>query len=476
MTDATARYVIAADDRTKSAISSIKRGFNDLDSSAKAVGKTLRGLASGAAFYGLARGVQGLFRNAAASSSAFNDSLESVKKSFRDLTTPKAGIPAATKALDELAKTLSDPQVKSGADQLFSFLIKSAATLAEWTAKTVSNLAVIGKGVGLIKGERQDEIDRLIVEIAKRREGKSALARGFGAAFGGVGGEDEAAVLESLEKRLYDLQQAQRVADTRQGRIAAGVRGGRNRSGGFDIKPVTESPLGPLNLSLNARAAELVDGMKLDDFGDSILESTQGIEDSMKDLQPVAKDTFEQLSAYAADFARSIDGSIKGALLNLDDGFKGFAKSAIDSLRDVLAEIAAVKIRLAVIGSVDSGGNLSGGLLSTAINGLFGMFGGARAGPTTLPGGGISNFSGPRANGGPVDMGRSYLVGERGPELFTPGRSGMITPNASEKRALAVHVTNNINASQLTQDQAARMVADSQRMMWDELDRRYGLA
>jgi hypothetical protein len=33
-----------------------------------------------------------------------------------------------------------------------------------------------------------------------------------------------------------------------------------------------------------------------------------------------------------------------------------------------------------------------------------------------------------------------------------------------------------VNAAQLTQDQAARMVADSQRMMWDELDRRYGLA
>ena len=36
---------------------------------------------------------------------------------------------------------------------------------------------------------------------------------------------------------------------------------------------------------------------------------------------------------------------------------------------------------------------------------------------------------GERANGGPVTGGRSYLVGERGPELFTPGRSGMITSN-----------------------------------------------
>ena len=36
---------------------------------------------------------------------------------------------------------------------------------------------------------------------------------------------------------------------------------------------------------------------------------------------------------------------------------------------------------------------------------------------------------GVRANGGSVMKGGSYLVGERGPEMFTPGSSGMITPN-----------------------------------------------
>lgn len=34
-----------------------------------------------------------------------------------------------------------------------------------------------------------------------------------------------------------------------------------------------------------------------------------------------------------------------------------------------------------------------------------------------------------RAEGGAVFGGHSYLVGERGPEVFTPGRTGMITPN-----------------------------------------------
>ncbi|MEM8772635.1 MAG: phage tail tape measure C-terminal domain-containing protein [Pseudomonadota bacterium] len=40
-------------------------------------------------------------------------------------------------------------------------------------------------------------------------------------------------------------------------------------------------------------------------------------------------------------------------------------------------------------------------------------------------------FGGARAGGGPVAPGQSFLVGERGPELFTPGASGHITPTGA---------------------------------------------
>lgn len=43
----------------------------------------------------------------------------------------------------------------------------------------------------------------------------------------------------------------------------------------------------------------------------------------------------------------------------------------------------------------------------------------------------MAGISGTRANGGPVAGGSTYLVGERGPELFTPGTSGTITPNSA---------------------------------------------
>jgi hypothetical protein len=51
------------------------------------------------------------------------------------------------------------------------------------------------------------------------------------------------------------------------------------------------------------------------------------------------------------------------------------------------------------------------------------------------------DFSGFRAAGGPVSRGGSYIVGERGPELFTPGASGSITPNNAMGGGNTINIT-----------------------------------
>ena len=48
---------------------------------------------------------------------------------------------------------------------------------------------------------------------------------------------------------------------------------------------------------------------------------------------------------------------------------------------------------------------------------------------------GIAQLGGGRALGGQVQSGKSYIVGERGPELFTPGNRGNITTNEALGRA-----------------------------------------
>ena len=74
------------------------------------------------------------------------------------------------------------------------------------------------------------------------------------------------------------------------------------------------------------------------------------------------------------------------------------------------------------------------------------------AGISTLP---QLNF---RANGGPVMAGGSYIVGERGVELFTPSSSGNITPNS----AMGGGMTISVNAGLIsTPDQIGQQIIES---------------
>ena len=49
------------------------------------------------------------------------------------------------------------------------------------------------------------------------------------------------------------------------------------------------------------------------------------------------------------------------------------------------------------------------------------------------------------ANGGSAQAGRSYIVGEKGPELFTPSVSGMVTPNS--QMGGSTNIVVNVDAS-----------------------------
>ncbi|HVZ90066.1 MAG TPA: hypothetical protein VG843_00315, partial [Rhizomicrobium sp.] len=54
----------------------------------------------------------------------------------------------------------------------------------------------------------------------------------------------------------------------------------------------------------------------------------------------------------------------------------------------------------------------------------------------------FGNIGGMLASGGPVAAGETYLVGEQGPELFTPSTSGAIAPNGAVPSARPSVVVN----------------------------------
>ena len=78
---------------------------------------------------------------------------------------------------------------------------------------------------------------------------------------------------------------------------------------------------------------------------------------------------------------------------------------------------------------------------------------------------GIAEIAGARENGGFVGSGRSYLVGEAGPEIFTPGASGQITSNDNMMNALGSSKSSSVQqitfAPQIVVESGASQEADA---------------
>jgi gas vesicle protein len=133
-----------------------------------------------------------------------------------------------------------------------------------------------------------------------------------------------------------------------------------------------------------------------------ISELVSQIEEEMQATERL-RDAQDEMRSVAQDSLRTIvDGMRSGA----DAG--EILGSVIDRLAEKLIELA-IQNMIASMFSGGLGGGLGGG------GGLLGMIG--------------SLFGGGRASGGNVDASKFYVVGEKGPELFAPGRSGTVVPN-----------------------------------------------
>lgn len=69
-------------------------------------------------------------------------------------------------------------------------------------------------------------------------------------------------------------------------------------------------------------------------------------------------------------------------------------------------------------------------------------------------------FGGGRATGGGVQSGQSYLVGEKGPEMFTPASNGSITPNYKMAGAGGMNLTINMNGGTYLSETVAEDIGD----------------
>lgn len=72
----------------------------------------------------------------------------------------------------------------------------------------------------------------------------------------------------------------------------------------------------------------------------------------------------------------------------------------------------------------------------------------------------LSDWFKGKATGGGVQVGQSYMVGEKGPEMFTPSSNGSITPNYKMAGAGGVNLTINMNGGTYLDDSVAERIGD----------------
>ena len=149
-----------------------------------------------------------------------------------------------------------------------------------------------------------------------------------------------------------------------------------------------------------------------------LLDIRQQAQDKFKAFfKDVLQKEAAKMNQIYASIGKSIQTGIVDSLTAAVDGTKKLADVAADTLRNVANILLQFGVNTALGGLSTVGGT------GSIFDKLFGGF---------------------RASGGSVKAGTSYMVGERGPELFTPGRSGSIAPSGSFGGA---NVVVNVDAS-----------------------------
>ena len=166
-----------------------------------------------------------------------------------------------------------------------------------------------------------------------------------------------------------------------------------------------------LKLGTEEERERLALKQKMDDFKtkfagmditelEALIKNNQELEKSIKNLER-KEEAAKALAKQYEQIGKSIEDGIVSNLADAVEGTKTLAEAAVNVLNKLKRKLIEVAIQRAI-----SGLNI-GGSIGDFLKDVF------------------------KAEGGPVNRGRSYIVGERGPEMFVPNTSGTIVPNNS---------------------------------------------
>ncbi|MEM9494841.1 MAG: phage tail tape measure protein [Pseudomonadota bacterium] len=144
-----------------------------------------------------------------------------------------------------------------------------------------------------------------------------------------------------------------------------------------------------------------------------------------EELKRVAEEEILPAAALIEDAFQSVGSTIQSSLRSAADSgelsMKRLARAIVQNLRALAIDsLVREPVR-----------NLVANALSASVGGGLNTAAHTAAGPIT----------GGRALGGPVAPGGAYLVGERGPEIFSPHGAGVVAPMARSGAGVTVNIT-----------------------------------
>jgi lambda family phage tail tape measure protein len=166
-------------------------------------------------------------------------------------------------------------------------------------------------------------------------------------------------------------------------------------------------------------------------------------------------DAADNAANQARSLFQTMSSSMENALYNFVKtgkfNFADLANSVIDQI--IRMEVQAMTSN--IFGLMGGGGGAGGsggggGLLASAGKWL----------------GGLMGF----ANGGPVVGGQPIIVGEKGPEIFTPNGGGSVTPNSQLGIGQATYNTYNYSISAIDSKSVAQLFAENRQILFGNVE------
>ena len=194
----------------------------------------------------------------------------------------------------------------------------------------------------------------------------------------------------------------------------------------------------------------------------SIVKGLQDVNDEIRRLNSAQFQVVELSKVLGASFQQSFTGIIKGTM-SVGEAFRSMFMRIADHFLDMAAQMMAAQISKGFLGlfanAFGGGFSITGGATNTALSTAQQV-----AADTALYNslGSVNTFpAGSFANGGYAQRGKSYIVGERGAELFTPGAvGGQVSPMGSTNIVVNVDASgSNVEGDEEQGRELGRMIS-----------------